>query len=194
MPTTIRKAVLGDAPEISRVHVLAWQSAYRGIMPQPLLDSLDVGSRIEMWRTRLENAEGNIYVAQRDGELCGFISGGKLREPIEKPDGEPGEESDDGDYDAELYAVYLLPAARGQGIGKLLTRRLAEVLAGEGFRRMAVWVLAANPARNFYARLGAVLIAEKTINIGGADLVEVAYAWRSLPALAGAGAIETERE
>ena len=170
MDTTIRRAAAGDAHDIAHIHVVAWQTTYRGIVPQPFLDSLDEDSRAEDWNTWLQNPEVPTYIAERDGRLCGFISGGKLREPM-------------GHYDAELYAIYLLPSGKGDGIGKLLTQRLAEALIAQAFRSMAVWVLADNPARNFYAHLGAQQIAEKTIRIGDAELLEVAYGWQDLRAL-----------
>ncbi len=170
MPTVIRRATSCDARQIAQVHVLAWQTAYRGIVPQSFLDSLDVEARFMDWTNWLQNPEAHIYVAERDGSVCGFISGGKIREPIEQ-------------YDAELYAIYLLPAAKGLGIGKLLTRRLAEVLDEQGFCCMIVWVLADNPSRHFYAHLGAQQVAEKRISIGGAELLEVAYGWSDLQAL-----------
>ena len=48
---------------------------------------------------------------------------------------------------------------------------------------MLVWVLEQNPAVSFYEHLGAVLIARKVINIGGADLQELAFGWPSLDRL-----------
>jgi hypothetical protein len=45
---------------------------------------------------------------------------------------------------------------------------------------MLVWVLEQNPSVSFYERLGAVQIARKIINIGGADLQELAFGWQSL--------------
>ena len=170
MPTVIRRAASRDARQIAQVHVLAWQTAYHGIVPQCFLDSLDMEARFMDWTTWLQNPEVHIYVAEKDGSVCGFISGGKIREPIER-------------YDAELYAIYLLPAVKALGIGKLLTCHLAKVLNAHGCRGMAVWVLAGKPSRNFYAHLGAQQVEEKRISIGGAELLEVAYGWSDLHAL-----------
>jgi hypothetical protein len=41
-----------------------------------------------------------------------------------------------------------------------------------------LWVLAENPSRKFYERLGGQLVYEKTVTIGGVPLIEVAYGWR----------------
>jgi GNAT superfamily N-acetyltransferase len=175
MDISIRKATVGDAREIAHIHVVAWQAAYRDIVPQSFLDALDVNSRAELWNTWLQHEDAHIYVATVDERISGFIGGGKLREAI----GESIRE-----FDAELYAIYLLPSVKGQGIGKLLIRELAKVLDARGFRRMAVWVLAENPACDFYEHLGAQRIAQKQIQIGEANLLEAAYEWQDLQRLA----------
>ncbi len=48
---------------------------------------------------------------------------------------------------------------------------------------MTVWVLADNPFRRFYERLGGKLFCEKEIEIGEQKLLEVAYGWDDLGAL-----------
>jgi hypothetical protein len=45
---------------------------------------------------------------------------------------------------------------------------------------LIVWVLKENPHRDFYRRLGGVLIGEKKIELGGAVLAEVAYEWSDI--------------
>ena len=46
---------------------------------------------------------------------------------------------------------------------------------------MAVWALEDNlPAVRFYQKLGAVQIARKPIDIGGASLMELAFGWPTL--------------
>jgi GNAT superfamily N-acetyltransferase len=89
-----------------------------------------------------------------------------------------GEKLDE--YDAELYAIYLLRERQRQGIGRTLGLALASALQTSGFTSMIVWVLEQNPSVSFYERLGAVQIARKIINIGGADLQELALGWPSL--------------
>lgn len=60
---------------------------------------------------------------------------------------------------------------------------LASALQINGFKSMLVWVLEQNPSVSFYERLGAVQIARKVINIGGADLQDLALGWPSLDRL-----------
>jgi ribosomal protein S18 acetylase RimI-like enzyme len=167
----IREATLPDAEDIARAHILAWQETYRGIAPQAFLDSLDINQRIESWKVRLDQANHNVFVAVLDGQICGFIGGGPVRQPVQ-------------DFDAELYAINLVDAAKRMGIGRRLDHHLAEILRSMGLTKVVVWVLAENPSRRFYERLGAQELAEqKTTNFGGADLLEVAYGWRDLQSL-----------
>ena len=49
-----------------------------------------------------------------------------------------------------------------------------------GFKSMAVWVLARNPSRKFYERLGGRVITEQQIERGGEPYTEIAYAWSNL--------------
>jgi len=85
------------------------------------------------------------------------------------------------------YAIYLLHERQKQGAGRTLCLTLASALQTKGFTSMIVWVLEQNPSVSFYERLGAVQIARKVINIGGADLEEVAFGWPSLDRLIAAG-------
>ena len=68
---------------------------------------------------------------------------------------------------------------------KALLQAMAGALVERGFRSMAVWVLERNLSRSFYERMGAHLAASKVIEIGGAKLMEAAYAWPDLRTLAG---------
>jgi GNAT superfamily N-acetyltransferase len=53
-----------------------------------------------------------------------------------------------------LEDLYVVEAARGQGIGRRLMARLAAVAVERGWGRIDFHVLDWNPARNFYHRLG----------------------------------------
>lgn len=171
MGIAIRRAIFDDAAAIAHVHVSSWRSTYAGIVPDEFLRSLDVDARAARWSENLAAQSSIPFVAEDAAKIVGFACGGKLREPI------------DG-FDAELFAIYLLHGHQGKGIGRRLTRTLIEALRSAGFTSMAVWVLAQNPAVEFYKRLGAVPIASpiacKTIEIGGAQLEEIALGWPDL--------------
>ena len=169
----IRAATQDDAGSISLVHVESWRTTYRGIVPDQFLADLNVEERAVRWREVLKS-DPYIFIAERDGQVVGFISGGTIREPLEE-------------CDAELFAIYLLAEVQGKGIGTSLLMELAKRLEADGFQRMAVWVLEANASRGFYERSGAVRVTVKEIEIGGVLLPVVAYAWRSLKTIVALG-------
>jgi ribosomal protein S18 acetylase RimI-like enzyme len=165
MDVRIRKALPEDAPSIGLVHVESWRRTYAGVVPDAYLAALDDEERAAAWKQELVAGSMFVFVAEDQWGIFGFISGGRIREPI------------DG-YDAELYAIYLMPARQRRGVGQELALALREAFLMNGFNSMVVWVLAENlPGVSFYKRLGAVQIAQKTIDIGGAALAELAFGW-----------------
>ena len=111
-----------------------------------------------------------VYVAEdEDAQIIGFASGGPEREA-------------DPLYDGELYAIYLLQQNQRRGIGRQLTLTIAKHLQQQGFSAMKVWLLAGNPARNFYEALGGQDAGRKEITISGVTLSEVAFGWPDIAA------------
>ena len=155
----IRPALPSDALAVARVQVAAWRDAYRGIVPQKFLDGMSEDRAAQRWQERF--APGRfLFVAEGEQGVTGFVSGGPAREGP-------------GGFDGEVYALYVLAAERRRGIGGRLLRRAALALA-EG--------------RAFDERHGGRVVAAKEIEIGGADLPEVAYGWADLASLRGASA------
>ncbi|HWC98586.1 MAG TPA: GNAT family N-acetyltransferase [Candidatus Sulfopaludibacter sp.] len=170
MSYTTREAAIEDADAIAHVHVESWRSTYAGIIPDAFLASLNPAERAERWRSAFATSNFRIFVAEDDGRVVGFVSGGRLREPLET-------------YDAELYAIYLLRDHQGSGLGRALVLMLVNALRSEGLRSMVVKVLEKNPAVLFYRRLGAQLVARELIEIGGARLDELVLGWIELDTL-----------
>jgi GNAT superfamily N-acetyltransferase len=166
----IRPAVENDAEGIARVHVISWRETYRGIVPDEFLDRLSVQRRMTQWARSLSDPSDlyhHTFVSEVDGQIAGFSNYGF---PQEK----------DEEFDGELYAIYLLKSAQGRGIGKMLFLEAAKGLLELGSSSMLVWVLRDNPTRGFYEHLGGVYVREKPIEIGGRELMEIAYGWRDL--------------
>ena len=176
MVRLIRPAEIDDAPAIARVHVATWRTAYRGLLPDDFLASLDEAGYTERWRRTLSESSSHVYVAEAAEGLVGFASGGRERA------GEDG-------YEGELYAIYVLDEAQGRGHGRRLVQAVAGGLREMGLDDMIVWVLRDNKAaRRFYERLGGVYVRVQPITIGSALLQEVSYGWKSLDAILRAAA------
>ena len=171
----LRSANPSDARAIAAVHISSWQTTYPGIVDQAYIDSLAIDERTAVWERRLRGesrGQSDTIVAESTaGSVVGFLSGGQIREP------EPG-------FDAELHAIYLEQSAQGLGIGRHLSREWAGIAIGRGYRAAVVRVLALNPARLFYERLGARRIRDAELAIGGKPYPEIWYGWDDLHILA----------
>jgi GNAT superfamily N-acetyltransferase len=167
MEFRIRRADAADAQAIARVHVNSWRSTYAGIVSDAFLAALNIDDRAEMWRKMLATQDELMFVAEEEACIFGFACGGRLREALDS-------------YDAEIYAIYLLRESQGWGAGRGLFQALVASLHEARYAGMALWVLKDNPATRFYEHLGGKQIAVKQINIGGANLEEVAYGWPKL--------------
>ncbi|HZD75451.1 MAG TPA: GNAT family N-acetyltransferase [Acidobacteriaceae bacterium] len=158
----MRSATADDAPGIARVHVDTWRSSYQGIIPQDFLDALDAAKRAAMWKAEIGRKDAHVLVAEDTVAedtvaVCGFISGGILRDGVDVARQ---------NYDSEIYTLYVSPAFQGHGVGRELMRALAARLAEDGLTRPVVWALEKNPWCAFYERLGGRRVAQKTIEIG----------------------------
>lgn len=160
----IRDATPDDAAEIARIHVRAWQAAYRGLLPQAYLDGLSIERRAAGWRERLAHPVTRTWIAALAGEALGWISVGPAR---------------DADLDprtAELWAIYVDPQRWRAGIGHALWGTAAQHLASTGFGDIVLWVFRANArALAFYRSIGFApeVGVEKTVERGGIALAEL---------------------
>jgi GNAT superfamily N-acetyltransferase len=66
----------------------------------------------------------------------------------------------EGTHGLYLEDLYVRPAARGTGAGGALLAALAAVCVERGYRRMEWVMLDWNPAAEFYAAIGATVIAD----------------------------------
>jgi L-amino acid N-acyltransferase YncA len=164
----IRPAAPHDAASIAQIHVESWRTTYAGLVPDEYLAQLSVDARAQRWQQAIATLGPNqviLVAADEAGQVVGFASGG------------PNREADDV-YAGEIYAIYLLQAHQGRGLGRQLMRAVIAHLLEHDIHSVLVWVLADNPACGFYAALGGQPVAEKPIEIGGVTLRELAYGWR----------------
>jgi len=165
----IRHATPDDAPAIARIHVTSWQAAYRGQLPDELLDGLTTERREAHWREAASWPSHTLLVADDDAGVVGFVSCAATQDL----DGDPA-------ATGEVRAIYVDPAAYGRGYGRSLMDRAVEELERRGFRNATLWVLASNDrARRFYEREGWEADgATKVDEFGTVEMREVRYARR----------------
>ena len=163
MDVTIREASAEDCERLGEVHVRAWQVAYRSVMPDAYLDSLDPSEREDMWRRVIDrDGSDGLLVATSGGEPVGFASFGPARE---QPAGT-----------GELYALNLDPDHWGRGIGRQLLREATSRLSS-GFGDLILWVVPENVrARTLYESEGwSADGTTKTDEVMGVTVAEILY-------------------
>jgi ribosomal protein S18 acetylase RimI-like enzyme len=166
----VRPATLSDVEGIARAHVQAWRESYRELIPQATLDALSVEKRTAQWRHTLGNPDRTTFVAEIDGAVCGFVSGGGILWSGLSTG-------------SEISALYLLDAVKRRGIGRALFRTGMIALAGRSFASTGLWVLTGNvPARRFYETMGGRAAETRIDRRDGFTLDETAYVWNDLTA------------
>ncbi len=168
---TIRPAEAEDAARIANVHVKTWRATYAELLPAHYIKAFTQESRAIFWARvmRHEEPERVLLVSEDDdGEIVGFAHGGAVRSVV------PGHEQ-------EIYALYVLPGFQGGGHGRRLFLAACNRLSKRDGEGLAVWVLRGNPAEGFYQHLGGTLVSSRTVQIGGAEVDEVAYGWAEVP-------------
>ena len=164
----IRKPRPGDEAGIALVHVESWETTYRGIMPDEILDNHSQEFREEQWAAAIENKNDIIYVAEdEDSLIVGFVMGGPNRSDYEK-------------FHGELYAIYLLESEQGKGIGRALTQALMREFLEIGFDSMMLGVADGNPAYKFYEALGGVKIGAEDVKFRGHPIHHIYYGWSDI--------------
>lgn len=166
----IRRALADDALGVATVHVRSWQAAYRGLLPDPYLDQLDVERRRVGWTRAIAETDwprgGTLVAAEANANVVGFANVGPAR---------------DDDVDplvvGELAAIYALPAVWGSGVGRRLMVAAVNVLRDAGNAEAILWVLEGNDrAQRFYEIGGWQLDgAAKDVVIADTHLAEVRY-------------------
>jgi len=149
--TVVRRATADDARGIAEVRVESWRATYPGVVPQHVLDELDVDEIAAFWRTVPEREDAATFVAERDGVIVAFATVG------------PDRQEDVG----RVYAIYARPSVWGQGVGRALMDAAVRSLA-QRWDEAVLWVAEQNPrGRRFYERYG-------WFDDGGRQLDEVA--------------------
>jgi ribosomal protein S18 acetylase RimI-like enzyme len=164
----IRPAQFEDAQQIAGVHVASWRVAYRGILPDSMLDSLSVEKWTELWQERLSGVgETTNLVLVLNDQIVGWVAVGPAR---------------DADCDRrrtqQVYGIYVDSRCWGQGHGKALYLAGEDPMRKRGAIAAVLWVLRDNlRARRFYEGRGFALDpagTERNHN-GDPSIVEVRY-------------------
>ncbi|WP_226576652.1 GNAT family N-acetyltransferase [Halobacillus litoralis] len=170
----VRGARFEDAETIAEIHIKSWKSTYKDLIDEKDLSNTTLEHRITLWETVLRtpvNGQIAYVIENENGEVVGFVSGGKER-------------TKHYNFDGEIYAIYLLDEYQGQGYGKRMLKVFADGMIEAGYSSLLVWVLTHNPSRQFYIKYGADPIEAEKVTIGQGTYEETAYGWKDLNQLA----------
>jgi ribosomal protein S18 acetylase RimI-like enzyme len=151
--TRIRWAGLPDARGIAEVHVAAWRSAYRGLLPDTTLEQLSVEDVNARWEGRLTETWAQVLVLSHDEQVVGFVGYG----PTDDEDADP-------ENVGEIYVLYVAPEEWRRGHGTALLREAMDRLRAKGNTEAVLWVLHDNAqAIAFYESAGFVADGVKRV-------------------------------
>jgi ribosomal protein S18 acetylase RimI-like enzyme len=174
----VRAATVDDAPAIADIHVLGWQTTYRGLVPDAILDRLSIERRRVGWHDIIErqvqardasddSVTDRTWVVEADGLVVGFAATGPGRSESAPPPEGAG----------EIHSIYVAQGSSGRGFGRALFARAVEDLRARGFEPLVVWVFEANAvARRFYEAAGFRDDGVRyTIDFDGTPIDEIRY-------------------
>jgi len=140
----IRLATSAAGTAIARVHVLSWQTGYRGLVSDSLLDGLSIKRRAAFWEDVLTNPLPNqrTFLADFSGDIRGFVTAGRCRDKDSATSG-------------ELQAIHVLPEQWDTGTGSALHNTCIDALRADAFLHATLWVVEGNErALRFYRKHG----------------------------------------
>lgn len=162
----IRPAVPSDADAIARVQTRSWQTSYRGILPDSILDTMDTARRAAMRREILLDTDALNLVAYdtTHREVIGFCNAGKSRRQ--------------GPRVGELYEIYIVDRAKRFGLGRELFEGTTAWCRAQQMTSLIIWVLEDNHhARRFYAAMGGRESQRVQSSVRGYPVIELSYVW-----------------
>jgi ribosomal protein S18 acetylase RimI-like enzyme len=156
MTITYRDAVSADAPALrelfSESFIETFGHLYR---PADLDEFLDTNSDAK-WRANLRDCDVAIRVAEREGELAGFVELAPKKLPYETS--VPA---------LELRRLYLRSSAHGRGIADSLMKWALQEAARRGAQELVLSVFVDNGrARRFYERYGFEVVGRFDFMVG----------------------------
>jgi GNAT superfamily N-acetyltransferase len=138
---SVRPAQAGDVPELARIQVDTWRTAYQSILPAEVLESLSAEAAAAAWTaavTEPPTARHHVLVALEQQWLVGFAAVA------------PADDLEDGDPDPDATAlvgpVLVEPRWGRRGHGSRLLAAAVDFARDDGQRRAIAWLPTADSA------------------------------------------------
>ena len=162
----IREAAASDVKETARVITMTWKETYKDIVPDDKLSGLSSDNFVNYLKDDVLSEDKVVFVAENEFQaIVGMVSGGPIKQDVEG-------------YDAEMYALYVIPDMQGHGIGVALFRSLIVWLKNKGLKKVSAWVFAENNISiTFFDAWHGEQIEEGSLEIAGKTLKTICYGW-----------------
>lgn len=159
---TIRRMTIEDAEAVTDILMNAWKTAYRGIVSDEYLDNMNRETLAE----RRRQQHKDYIVAVADGRIvgyCWYMNNNSYTQDVPE-------------VDSEVVALYVDPASKRHGLGRLLLSHAMDDLRNQGKKKMIIWCLKDNlPAKAFYEKMDGTVAYEHKTNIWYRDYDEVGF-------------------
>jgi len=161
----IRSATIDDAEKVARIKIEGLQTAYRGIIDDSFLNSMDINEEIEKRKNNIENGV-DIIVAELNNEIVGFcLYRNYIKDPVIYPNA-----------NCEISSLYVKSTLKRKGIGTKLMQHVIQKLQNQGKSQMILGCLKENyPSRTFYEKMGGKVLKTEKITFGNKEYEETIY-------------------
>ena len=163
-----------DLYDYMYVNTYSWIETYKGIMSDEFLDKIknELEQNVERLKnkfdqTKIDEPDYKRFILYVDNEPVGIVAICKSREDKYANSG-------------ELCSLYLLNKIKKKGYGRILFEKAIEELKKMNFNDMIIYCIRENPTNEFYKHMGGELVYSKGRNIGGKDLIENIYYYKSI--------------
>lgn len=144
---TYRKATIKDCYSIAKLKGEIWDTTYRGIYSDALIDNYDITKNKLIFEGIVSNPNYSLYVAMDNQIIIGFMSCGEPYRPFLK-------------YKKEIGLLYILKEYQRKGIGKMLFLIAKDIVRKSENDEFFVSVNKYNTnAIQFYIAIGGTIIS-----------------------------------
>jgi ribosomal protein S18 acetylase RimI-like enzyme len=146
---SIRNATNDDIPLIRELTFKVWPYTYSSILSQAQIDyMLDKMYSPSSLQQQMNNGSQFIFIHENK-EAVGFAAYFKKSSLVYK-----------------LDKIYVLPSQQGKGTGRFIIDHIINEIKNRGAAALQLQVNRFNKAKNFYEKLGFIVIEEKDFDIG----------------------------
>ena len=149
---------------MSCIYVQTWRDTYLNVVPVDYLYTMSVDRHERAFLKELDSRQVLSYVAEDNGRVVGFTTGGYERHA-------------DAIYSGEIYTLYVMKNYQRRGIGRQLVATLTRQFNHFDIYTMLVQVLKQNPYRHFYPKINGVYLRTQRLPFAGEVLEVEYYGW-----------------